>query len=61
MALQPHTAECRKRFEGILKEEARVKNQKITMEEFEERLKMKRDKLKEKKDEVVVEESRDSG
>eukprot|EP00973_Karenia_brevis_P044722 6192477-Karenia_brevis.AAC.1 len=61
MAFQPHTAECRKRFEGILKEEARVKNQKIRMEEFEERLRMKRDKVKEKRDEGIAEESKDSG
>ena len=39
---QPHTEECRKRFEGLMKDEAKVKNAKRRMEEFEEKQKRAR-------------------
>eukprot|EP00973_Karenia_brevis_P007397 1000756-Karenia_brevis.AAC.1 len=71
MAFQPHSVECRKRFEEILREEAKVKSQKARMEEFEERMKLKSEKAKDKREEVIgkkdkvreviAEESRDSG
>eukprot|EP00973_Karenia_brevis_P068436 9518994-Karenia_brevis.AAC.1 len=44
MAYQPHSLECRKRFEGILKEKAKVLNQKTRMREFEERERLRREK-----------------
>jgi hypothetical protein len=37
LARQPHTEPCRKRFEQLLKDEARVKNAKRKMEEFRRR------------------------
>eukprot|EP00973_Karenia_brevis_P037652 5196008-Karenia_brevis.AAC.1 len=73
MAVQPHTQECRSRFENILKEEAKVKNQKARMKEFEERAKRKKEQKETKKEKEkeekkeeekgpwVGEESRDSG
>eukprot|EP00973_Karenia_brevis_P076589 10640104-Karenia_brevis.AAC.1 len=54
MAFQPHSLECRKRFEEILREEANVKNQKARMEELEERRRRKNDKSKDKREGVIV-------
>ena len=39
---QPHTEECRKRFEILMKDEAKVKNAKRRMEEYEEKQKKAR-------------------
>ena len=39
---QPHTEECRKRFENLMKDEAKVKNAKRRMEEYEEKQKKAR-------------------
>eukprot|EP00973_Karenia_brevis_P092585 12413092-Karenia_brevis.AAC.1 len=50
MAYQPHTLGCRKRFEGILKEKAKVLNQKARMREFEERERLRRDKKEESRE-----------
>eukprot|EP00973_Karenia_brevis_P035998 4966184-Karenia_brevis.AAC.1 len=50
MAFQPHSQECRSRFEDTLKEEAKVKNQKARMKEFEERAKRKKEKKESKKE-----------
>ena len=36
MGRQPHTEKCRNRFEVLMKDEAKVKNAKRRMEEFEE-------------------------
>eukprot|EP00973_Karenia_brevis_P069913 9721679-Karenia_brevis.AAC.1 len=44
MAYQPHSVECRKRFEGILRERAKVLNQKARMREFEERERLRKEK-----------------
>eukprot|EP00973_Karenia_brevis_P069515 9664916-Karenia_brevis.AAC.1 len=49
MAFQPHSQECRRRFEEILREEAKVKNQKARTEEFEERVKERRKRRERKK------------
>eukprot|EP00973_Karenia_brevis_P022609 3112404-Karenia_brevis.AAC.1 len=77
MAFQPHNLECKKRFEEILKEEAKVLNQKARMREFEERERLRREKKDEGKEEgkgyddtqdkrrrtgpLLGEENRDSG
>eukprot|EP00973_Karenia_brevis_P092061 12410521-Karenia_brevis.AAC.1 len=37
MAYQPHTQQCRERFSEILKDSAKVRNQKARMDEFKER------------------------
>eukprot|EP00973_Karenia_brevis_P029712 4099070-Karenia_brevis.AAC.1 len=49
MAYQPHTPSCRKRFEEVLEGEAKVRNQKSRMEEFEEREKLRGEKKEERK------------
>eukprot|EP00973_Karenia_brevis_P035127 4846687-Karenia_brevis.AAC.1 len=71
MAYQPHSQECRKKFEEVLENEAEVRNQQVRMEDFEERERKKREKKESKKEkeqkkekkagEWKAEESRDSG
>eukprot|EP00973_Karenia_brevis_P069164 9616129-Karenia_brevis.AAC.1 len=51
MAFQPHTQECKSRFEDILREEAKVRNQKARMKEFEERERLRREKKESRKEE----------
>eukprot|EP00973_Karenia_brevis_P008968 1214325-Karenia_brevis.AAC.1 len=77
MAYQPHSPECRKKFEDILENEAKVRNQKARMQEFEEKERWRKEKKESRKgenkgsehiqeksrktEEFVGEESRDSG
>ena len=42
MGRQPHNPQCRARFEELMKDEAKVKNQKARMEEFLEKQEQKR-------------------
>eukprot|EP00973_Karenia_brevis_P063659 8849826-Karenia_brevis.AAC.1 len=71
MAYQPNKPECRKKFEETLENEAKVRNQRARMEEFEGREKRRKEKKESKKEEEHKrerntgvwkgEESRDSG
>ena len=42
MGRQPHDPKCRARFETLMKDEAKVKNQKARMQEFLEKQEQKR-------------------
>ena len=43
---QPHTDACRRRLEGLMKEDAKVKNAKRRGEEFREKMKKKEELYK---------------
>eukprot|EP00973_Karenia_brevis_P044412 6151156-Karenia_brevis.AAC.1 len=51
MAYQPHTPTCRQRFEEILENEAKVRNQRARMKEFEERERRRKEKKESRKSE----------
>eukprot|EP00973_Karenia_brevis_P077969 10831272-Karenia_brevis.AAC.1 len=51
MAYQPHSQECRKKFEEILENDAKVRSQRARMEEFEERERRRREKKESRKEE----------
>eukprot|EP00973_Karenia_brevis_P049007 6796511-Karenia_brevis.AAC.1 len=51
MAYQPHSPECRKKFEEILTNEANVRNQKARMQKFEERERLRKEKKESRKEE----------
>eukprot|EP00973_Karenia_brevis_P056387 7843005-Karenia_brevis.AAC.1 len=77
MAYQPHSTECRRKFEDILENEAKVRNQKARMQKIEEKERLSKevkdsrreesrgdDSTQEKKrrtEEYVGEESKDRG
>eukprot|EP00973_Karenia_brevis_P055938 7780470-Karenia_brevis.AAC.1 len=51
MAFQPHTQQCKNRFEELLKEDAKVRNQQARMKEFEERERLSKERKEKRKEE----------
>eukprot|EP00973_Karenia_brevis_P079992 11098794-Karenia_brevis.AAC.1 len=51
MAYQPHSPECRKKFEEVLENEAKVRNQRARMKESEEKERWRKEKKESRKEE----------
>eukprot|EP00973_Karenia_brevis_P012393 1683144-Karenia_brevis.AAC.1 len=51
MAYQPHSTECRRKFEDILEGEAKVRNQKARLQEVEEKERLRKEKKDRRKEE----------